>query len=169
MISFIVPGKPHGKQSVQTALLLSCSACSRRGCYWKRTPSNRRICECGCDRLFLEDTQEYTPHTSDKTMNDIATFARLAWAGAGFTEPSSKCMAVEIRPLFEIPKYRRKELEDGEPHGQRPDADNICKSTLDGIKRGLLVVDDCQVSDLIVRKRWSSQPSRLEVSIEGTT
>lgn len=46
----------------------------------------------------------------------------------------------------------------------RPDADNIAKAALDGCN-SILFRDDAQVTDLIVRKRYSAQP-RLTITVE---
>lgn len=46
----------------------------------------------------------------------------------------------------------------------RPDADNYAKAALDGCN-GILFKDDSQVTDLIVRKRYSAQP-RLVITME---
>jgi Holliday junction resolvase RusA-like endonuclease len=112
--------------------------------------------------------QEYTPAGSSTAMKDIATFARLAASASGLTAPIANEVTIEIVAYFEIPKYRRKELHIGEPHGQKPDLDNILKTALDGIKKGLVIVDDCQVSHIVARKEWSDS-SRLEVTIDTTT
>lgn len=172
MISFTVPGKPHGKQSVQNVPLLSCSKCSRRGFHWSRLPSSKRVCQCGCDRLWFEGMVQYTPTASRKAIEDVVTFARLAAAAAGQTELISGPVAVAAIAHFEIAKSRRKgaaALEDGQPHDQKPDADNLSKTFLDGIKQGYLIVDDCQVSDLSIKKRWTTGTSRLEVAIEPSS
>lgn len=47
---------------------------------------------------------------------------------------------------------------------KKPDADNVAKSVLDALN-GLAYVDDKQVSDLAVHKRWSSHP-RVEVKLK---
>lgn len=46
----------------------------------------------------------------------------------------------------------------------RPDADNYAKAALDGCN-GILFRDDSQVTDLIVRKRYSERP-RLVITME---
>jgi Holliday junction resolvase RusA-like endonuclease len=46
----------------------------------------------------------------------------------------------------------------------RPDADNYAKAALDGCN-GVLFRDDSQVTDLIVRKRYSERP-RLVITLE---
>jgi Holliday junction resolvase RusA-like endonuclease len=46
----------------------------------------------------------------------------------------------------------------------RPDADNYAKACLDGCN-GVLFRDDSQVTDLIVRKRYSERP-RLVITLE---
>jgi Holliday junction resolvase RusA-like endonuclease len=49
----------------------------------------------------------------------------------------------------------------------RPDSDNYAKAALDGCN-GILFKDDSQVTDLIVRKRYSAQPRLVIVmEIEG--
>jgi len=46
----------------------------------------------------------------------------------------------------------------------RPDADNYAKAALDGCN-GIMFKDDSQVTDLIVRKRYSDRP-RLVITME---
>jgi Holliday junction resolvase RusA-like endonuclease len=48
---------------------------------------------------------------------------------------------------------RKREAMLGQPHTQRPDADNIAKAVKDGLNR-IAWGDDCQVAELSVRKAW---------------
>ena len=64
-----------------------------------------------------------------------------------------------------MPKKRQREAVEGLVHPTtRPDADNYAKAALDGCN-GVLFKDDSQVTDLIVRKRYSDRP-RLVITME---
>ena len=65
---------------------------------------------------------------------------------------------------FQIPKSRRK-LREGDPHCQRPDADNCQKAILDGLNQ-IAWHDDAQVSEISVRKAWTRGEPGAEVEIE---
>ena len=51
------------------------------------------------------------------------------------------------------PKYR-KAAEEGQPHRQKPDIDNLCKALLDA-----LMDDDSGISDISLSKRWAVEGS----------
>lgn len=58
-----------------------------------------------------------------------------------------------------IPKSRRKELKDGDPHRQKPDLDNLVKAVLDALHD-----DDSHIWDGRFSKRWSATP-RIELTL----
>ena len=64
-----------------------------------------------------------------------------------------------------MPKKRQRDAVEGliKPV-TRPDADNYAKAALDGCN-GILFKDDSQVTDLVVRKRYSDRP-RLVITME---
>jgi Holliday junction resolvase RusA-like endonuclease len=74
-----------------------------------------------------------------------------------------------VTAYVQIPKSMRKSDQrlavEGLKHPvTRPDADNYAKAALDGCN-GILFKDDSQVTDLIVRKRYSDRP-RLVITME---
>ena len=46
----------------------------------------------------------------------------------------------------------------GEPHTQRPDADNLAKGVMDVLQSVGVFADDAKVAELACRKVWSAQP-----------
>lgn len=78
-------------------------------------------------------------------------------------------VAVSITAYVQPPKSMRKRDRELAAEGllhpiTRPDADNYAKAALDGCN-GILFKDDSQVTDLIVRKRYSDRPRRV-ISME---
>lgn len=73
---------------------------------------------------------------------------------------------IKIKAYFEPPKStskkKYKELM-GQPYTKKPDADNICKSILDGLN-GIAYTDDNQVAELEIKKLYSDR-ARTEVEI----
>jgi Holliday junction resolvase RusA-like endonuclease len=64
-----------------------------------------------------------------------------------------------------MPKRDQRDAVEGIKHPvTRPDADNYAKAALDGCN-GILFKDDSQVTDLVVRKRYSDRP-RLVITME---
>lgn len=83
--------------------------------------------------------------------------------------PVSGQVTVCITAYVAAPKSMRKRDRELAAEGllhptTRPDADNYAKAALDGCN-GILFKDDAQVTDLIVRKRYSERP-RLVISME---
>lgn len=67
--------------------------------------------------------------------------------------------------FIEMPKSwskQKKEFMLGGRHQQKPDSDNLAKALLDSLFRD--GGDDCQVSDLNIKKRWSDK-GRIEITI----
>lgn len=74
---------------------------------------------------------------------------------------------VRVGAFFDVPKSwskaKRAAALRGQPHKSKPDADNICKLLKDALNN-VVWVDDCQVSDLAIRKRYSDT-ARLVIEI----
>jgi len=125
-------------------------------------------------------------HTSGddiKREKEIRRIAREVIAGTHEYEgylPTVLPVRVTIEATFEVTpswtKKRKDEALQGVYHVTKPDADNIAKSVLDGLLAGpkskrdpdpkpWLIVDDTQVAELLVRKRYGS-PARTEVVVE---
>jgi len=58
-----------------------------------------------------------------------------------------------------------KDTVNGKPHASKPDADNLAKSTVDALTMVGAFVDDCQVFDLRVIKRYGN-PAGVLVTLE---
>lgn len=84
-------------------------------------------------------------------------------------EPLQGPVTLSITAYVAIPKSMPKKRQRDAAEGivkpvTRPDADNYAKAALDGCN-GILFRDDSQVTDLIVRKRYSDRP-RLVIALE---
>ena len=81
--------------------------------------------------------------------------------------PIHGALSVSMIAYFHCPEYivrgAKTNLESW-PCPKRPDGDNVAKSILDALNK-IAWNDDAQVSDLTVRKRYSTRP-RVEVTIE---
>lgn len=108
-------------------------------------------------------------YTPAKTVR-YEDLVRIAAADAmGPREPITGQVLVCVTAYVAIPKSMPKRDQraavDGIKHPvTRPDADNYAKAALDGCN-GILFKDDSQVTDLIVRKRYSDRP-RLVITME---
>lgn len=79
--------------------------------------------------------------------------------------PIECAVSVSIIARFLVPaswpKYRRKEALLGlHDHVIRLDADNIAKIVNDGMN-GVVFADDCQITNLVIAKRYAEAPSVL--------
>ena len=83
-------------------------------------------------------------------------------------EPVAMMVTAYVPMPKSMSKKKRQEAVDGivKPV-TRPDADNYAKAALDGCN-AIIFRDDSQVSDLIVRKRYSERP-RLVITFETET
>ena len=93
--------------------------------------------------------------------------AYLNTAGTYMAE-ADQPMAIYVRAFFEIPASDTKKKKERKLRGflkptKKPDVDNILKIIMDGLN-GLAYVDDKQVVDAQVKKRFSSEP-RVEVTL----
>ena len=128
MISFLVPGKP------QSAL-------------------RPRI------RTFVDKTgkargQAYQPRQAQVAHFAVqqAAMAAMGGMGVGPCGWPSEPVRVLVEARFAYPvSTAKKRLIDRAPMAQRPDAENIAKTALDGIT-GIIISDDAQVAELVVRK-----------------
>lgn len=71
---------------------------------------------------------------------------------------------------YKIPKgYTKKRIQairEGKEYPmKKPDVDNIAKIILDSLNK-IAYDDDVQVTDLIVRKRWTEEKERIELEFE---
>lgn len=91
--------------------------------------------------------------------------AKVMQDQAPTNEPVTICVSAYIAMPKRFSAKTRLDAIDGivKP-ATRPDADNYAKAALDGCN-GILFKDDSQVTDLIVRKRYSAEP-RLVITME---
>jgi Holliday junction resolvase RusA-like endonuclease len=52
----------------------------------------------------------------------------------------------------------RRHKHDGQPHAQKPDADNVAKAVMDGLTASRIWPDDDVVAVLLVEKVWGDKP-----------
>ena len=94
----------------------------------------------------------YTPKTTADYEKVVAKEGK-----AHFPEPMGGAVRLRVVAFFAMPpswsKKKRAAL-DGQHHTQKPDADNVLKVIKDGLNE-IAWVDDCQVADARVVKRWS--------------
>jgi Holliday junction resolvase RusA-like endonuclease len=107
----------------------------------------------------------YGTYTPQKTVNyeNLVKFSYLQVTNDKLVDCPIK---IKIKAYFEPPKSiskkKYKELM-GQPYTKKPDADNICKSILDGLN-GIAYTDDNQVAELEIQKLYSDR-ARTEVEI----
>jgi len=54
--------------------------------------------------------------------------------------------------VLPIPKSKLKKLVEGQPHKQRPDVDNLCKSVMDAVLK-----EDSHIYDIRITKVWGAK------------
>ena len=102
---------------------------------------------------------KYGTYTPEKTVN-YENYVKLCFINKykNYT-PTEKALKAKITALFEIPtsysKKKKKELI-GQPHANKPDADNIAKIVLDSLN-GLAYKDDNQIAELEIKKVYGEQ------------
>lgn len=116
---------------------------------------------------FTRHGHAYTPTKTRDFEKAVAQAFRVAYPDH---EPFTGPVSVEVYAFFAIPeswtkKKREAALAGGVPHIGRPDADNCLKVVEDALN-GLAFVDDSQITDASVQKRYGSRP-RVEVNITG--
>lgn len=107
----------------------------------------------------------YTPARTRRYEDLIRIEAARAMGGAQpLTEAVSMVVTAYVAPPRSLSRKRRQDALDGllKPV-TRPDADNYLKAALDGCN-AIVFRDDSQVTDIIVRKRYSERP-RLVITI----
>lgn len=103
----------------------------------------------------------YTPSDTLKHEERVRGYALQAMKGMNL-KPSGRPLYVKIYIFKAIPaswsKVKTQLAIDGEilPTG-KPDADNYAKAVLDALN-GVVWLDDCQITDLYVKKRYSEHP-----------
>jgi len=85
--------------------------------------------------------------------------------------PDGSSLKMEINAYYAIPKStsnkkRKQMLEDKLRPTKKPDVDNVVKIIADSLNK-VAYKDDTQITDLVVKKRYSQQP-RVEVIISET-
>jgi Holliday junction resolvase RusA-like endonuclease len=114
---------------------------------------------------FTRSGHRYQPADVVEYRSRVAVFARQAWPH----EPLDGPIEMEVVALFLKPaSWPRKRREAAYRHIGRPDGDNLGKAGLDGCK-AILFRDDAQVSDLIVRKRWSDHREELQITVRSAS
>lgn len=109
----------------------------------------------------------YTPKKTKEYEELVAIKARQAM---GETEPLETPIRAFLHFYLPIPvSYSKKRtqacLDGSEKHTKKPDADNAAKSVLDAMN-GICYVDDSQIVDLHVHKRYGAEPHVEIVLIE---
>lgn len=105
---------------------------------------------------FTKNGHVYTPEETKKYENLVA-WAYKSSKGEKHTSP----VRVTIKAYFKPPKKSKKVVEDM-LNGKilptkKPDVDNIAKIILDGLN-GIAWEDDTQVVDVMVTKRYATDP-----------
>lgn len=110
-------------------------------------------------------------HQHDAYLAKVRAVSHEAMSGRA---PFECAVSVSIIARFAVPKswpkYRRAEALKGlHDHVIREDADNLAKIINDGMN-SIVFVDDCQVTNLVVAKRYAEAPAVLvRVTPKGTT
>ena len=84
-------------------------------------------------------------------------------------KPYENALCVDLTFYLGIPSSWSKQKRIQAVNGQirpisRPDTDNLCKSVIDACN-GLLWVDDCIITDIIARKRYTGELARVVIKI----
>lgn len=101
----------------------------------------------------------FTPNNTRKWERDARMVARQHMQGR---PPFHGPISLNVLIIFEIPKswpsWKRDAAMRGDiAHTTKPDADNILKAAKDAMN-GIIWLDDCQVCDINVRKRYGDTP-----------
>jgi Holliday junction resolvase RusA-like endonuclease len=117
-------------------------------------------------KSFAGFTTLRTPAKTLRYESEVKLFAAQAMAGR---DPIVCAVKVVMHIFCAIPKSMTKkdrvlvERDELRPT-KKPDVDNVVKAVFDGMN-GVVWVDDVQVVDAIVRKRYAETP-RVEVAVE---
>lgn len=135
MIKFTIPGKPFAKQRAR--------ASNKNG-----------------------KTRMYTPTETVNYETLVQMYFKQAYPN--FRGLYERAIYLEVIAYFPILKSTPKKLLEAMEsekfrHIKKPDFDNVAKIISDALNF-VVFKDDCQVSDTVIRKRYSKNP-RVEVSI----
>jgi Holliday junction resolvase RusA-like endonuclease len=105
-------------------------------------------------------------YTDAKTLGYEAAVADEAMRAMGSSEPLETPIQLQMTAYYPIAKSwskkKRQQALDGELYPMcKPDLDNVLKAVLDAMN-GIVYVDDAQVVNFVVSKRYSDDP-RIEV------
>lgn len=100
-----------------------------------------------------------TAYTPKKSADFEALVADAARQVMRTSPPLPGAVRVIIRAWFEPPKSwtkaeKQAAIDGRRHHTSKPDADNLAKSVLDAVN-GIIVVDDAQVVELTIAKRYA--------------
>lgn len=113
----------------------------------------------------------FTPAAMRSYQSLIAMSAREAQIREGMNPETfifKGAIRVVVTAYFPVAESRRKgkhALFEGQPHTQKPDADNILKNVCDALS-SVAWHDDCSVYEKLVTKRWTYQAPRCVVEVE---
>lgn len=132
-VFILIPGDPFGKQSVRVA---------KRGAFAKT--------------YMPKETVEYEAHCAEE--------ARLSMRDMS---PLTGPVELKVQMFFPIPKSWSKKKRKAALLGQivptkKPDSSNVLKSVEDGFT-GVVWVDDCQVVDHHLTKRFGEEPCVIAI------
>lgn len=102
---------------------------------------------------FCANRRVYTPQKTVVFEKTIADAARIAYRRPPLIYP----IELEIVLTYTIPKSWSKKKKDTAVFPRKPDIDNVAKAVMDALE-GVIYVDDSQVADLIVTKRYAPCP-----------
>lgn len=113
----------------------------------------------------------YTPKKTKSYENKVAIAYQTAYSNEKPIATAISVSLVAYFPLLKsdytpkgaLSKSGMRKLNGEERPTKKPDADNIAKAVLDGLN-GLAFVDDCQIINLSILKRYSER-ARVEVYI----
>ncbi len=128
----------------------------------ERTPFVINVRPFGKQRHRTSRGRTYTP---PKTIAYEKLIAREA--ALHFERPYNGPVSVDVVAIFKPAKSWSKKktaLAMGQPHTQKPDADNLMKAILDGMN-GVAYVDDSQVSDEHCVKEWGPE-DKLVITVK---
>ncbi len=116
---------------------------------------------------FTRTGHAYTPKNTRDYEQTVELYARRTMDGE---TPFECALRVTIEAVFEPPRSWGKTkragfIVFGYPHDKKPDCDNIAKAVLDALN-GIVFLDDKQVTELIVRKRYGESDA-VSVTIEA--
>jgi Holliday junction resolvase RusA-like endonuclease len=107
---------------------------------------------------FTKSGRSYQPADVLAYHDRITFYAQQASNGGLMEGP----LEISIVAYFIIPRsWPKKKQLAAAWHAQRPDADNLIKACLDGLK-DIIFRDDAQVARLLIEKRWTSDTGALE-------